>query len=262
LAATEAVRACQEMNCKFKEKFDPEQWSAIYDFSKKNNKDFVFKRGSELVEDICSKISRPNELWLDIGCGTGYLSAKLSEISLSVIGVDHGREMIEFANERFLEHSIAHRPAFITAAAESLPFNDNTIDGIVAVSLAGCLSSPDKFFQEAYRVLHKNGFAIITFTNQTSLLIKINWLLNKALYMIRKRTDIGGQYRVFACAEVVDKLEKVGFSIINAKFYNFFLNVGNWMIPPKRLAIYCERLSRYKMSHRLGGNFIIIARKI
>lgn len=251
-----------EQFSKFKEKFDPEQWSAIYTSSKRNNKDFIFKHGSELVEDICSKMSRSNELWLDIGCGIGHLAAKLSEMGLSVMGLDHDTKMIEFASKCFLRHRIANRVAFITAKAESLPFVDNAADGIVAVSLMGCLSSPDKFFQEIYRVLRKNGFAIITFTNRTSLLIKINWCLNRALHMIRKPANSDGQYRVYACTEVVDKLQKVGFRVLNTRFYNFFLSFGNWMIPPKGLAIYCEGLNKYKVSHRLGGNFIIVARKI
>jgi ubiquinone/menaquinone biosynthesis C-methylase UbiE len=247
---------------RLKEKFDPEKWSAIYDPSRKSNKDFAFRHGNELVEDICSRISRPNELWVDIGCGTGYLSARLSERGLSVIGVDHDIEMIEFANERFLNHRITHRPVFVTAKADSLPFDDNTTDGVVAVSLAGCLSSPDGFFREAHRVLRKNGFVIITFTNRASLLIKINWCLNKASYMIRSPAPSDGQYRVYACAEVVDKLEKAGLRVINVRFYNFFINVGDLMIPPKPLAIYCERLSKYNISRRLGGNFIVVAHKI
>lgn len=247
---------------KFKEKFDPEEWSAIYDFSKGNSKNFIFKHGSELVEGTCSKISRPNELWLDIGCGTGDLAAKLSEMGLSVIGVDHDTRMIEFGNNRFLWYRMVNRLAFTAAKAEFLPFVDNSTDGIVAVSLAGCLSSSDKFFQEAYRVLRKNGFAIITFTNRTSLLLKINWCLNKALQMIRKPTDSDDQYRLYACTEVADKLNKIGFRVLNTRFYNFFLNAGNWMIPPKWLAIYCERFNKYKMSHLVGGNFIIVARKV
>ena len=250
-----------EQFSKFKEKFDPEEWSAIYNFSKRNNKNFIFRHSSELVEDTCSKISRPNELWLDIGCGTGNLAAKLSEMELSVIGVDHDTRMIEFANKRFLWHRIVNRLAFTTAKAEFLPFVDNTTDGIVAVSLAGCLSS-DKFFQEAYRVLRKNGLAIITFTNRTSLLLKINWCLNKALQMIRKPTDSDDQYQLYTFTEVADKLQKIGFRVLNARFYNFFLNAGNWMIPPKWLAIYCEHFNKYRMSHRVGGNFIIVARKI
>ncbi len=250
-----------EQYSKFKEKFDPEQWSVIYDSSSRSNKDFTFKHGSELVEETCSKMCRPKELWLDIGCGTGYLSAKLSEMGLSVIGVDHDTKMIGFANKLFERNRKLNRLAFMTARAESLPIDDSTTDGIVAVSLAGCLSSPDKFFREAHRVLRKNGLAIITFTNRASLLIKINWCLNRAWYMMKKPADSDDRYRVYACAEAVDRLEKAGFSIITTRFYNFFLNVGDWMIPPKPLAVYCERLNRYKISHRLSGNFIIIARK-
>src|SRR3989304_1395684 len=103
---------------KFKEKFDPEEWSAVYDFSKRNNKNFIFRHGSELVEDTCSKISRPNELWLDIGCGTGDLAVKLSEMGLSVIGVDHDTRMIEFAKKLLPNLCQTNKARFITSKAE------------------------------------------------------------------------------------------------------------------------------------------------
>jgi len=246
---------------KFKEKFDPEEWSNIYDFSMRNNKNFIFKHGSELVEDTCSKISRPNELWLDIGCGPGHLAVKLSEKGLCVIGIDHDMRMIEFAKKLLPNLCQTNKARFITSKAEILPFADNTIDGITAVSLTGCLSASDKFFEEVHRVLRKNGFAIITFTNRNSLLLKINGVLSRALHMIRKPEESDGPYSLYACNEVVDMLQKIGFSVLNIRVHNFFLNIGNWLIPPKRVAIYCERLNKYKINHRVGRNFIIVAQK-
>jgi ubiquinone/menaquinone biosynthesis C-methylase UbiE len=246
---------------KLNDRFDPEVWSAIYDSSRRNNKTFIFNRNSELVENICSSISKPSEFWLDIGCGTGHLSAKLSKRGLYVIGVDHDTSMIEFANKLLPDHSQTNSLTFITAKAELLPFVDNTIHGITAVSLIDCLSAPDKFFQEAYRVLHKNGFAIFTFLNRASLLGKVGRYFRKASHMIRSSSNSDHVYRRFFCNEVMDKLQKIGFKIIHVGFYNFFLNVGDSLIPPKWLITYFERLNKYKVCYRVGRHFIIVAQK-
>ena len=59
-----------------------------------------------------------------------------------------------------------------------------------------------------------------------------------------------------------EHVEKIGFRVHNVRFYNFFLNLENWLIPQKWLAIYCERLNKYKLSSQLGRNFIIVVQKI
>ncbi len=247
---------------KFKEKFGAEVWSGVYDFPERDNKYFIFRHGSELVADICSKVSQSSEVWLDIGCGTGHLSAELSEMGLFVVGMDFDQKMIEFAGSRFLGQSVSNKLKFIQASAYHLPFNDNKIDGIVATSLAGCLSSPYEFFQEIYRVLRRDGVAIITFTNRNSLLLKINWYLRMVKHLTEKSTDGDYNYRLYSSAEVMDDLHRIGFEVQEIRHYNFFLNVGNWLIPPKALSLYFEGLGRYKISRLFGRNFVIVAKKI
>ncbi len=241
--------------------FDPMKWSGVYDLSIQSNRNFVFRRGIELVQDICSKIFQPNELWLDVGCGPGHLAAKLSDKGFSVIGVDHDIRMTEFASKRFLNGQKCDTLKFMTASAYSLPFMDNTIDGILATSLMGCLSSHNNFFREAYRVLRKNGFAIITFTSRNSLLLKINRCIRNIGFRFRESTDNNCIIRCYSRAEVLDDLQKVGFLLIDVIYYNFLLNLGNLIIPPKCLTIYCERINKYNFIRMLGRNFIIVIQK-
>lgn len=238
----------------------PPKWSVLDDRPEEKGENFVFRHGCEVVREICSKMSRPEEFWLDVGCGSGHLSASLSRMGLSVIGIDHDNGMACFAKARFLKESINGRIKFIAASAYHLPLECSVANGLVAVSLMGCLSSPEMVFMEIYRVLRMNGLAIITFTSQTSVLLKMKWFGRKVKGLINKSVD-DGCYRLYLSSEIVAALQKIGFRVLEVRFYNFFLTIGNWMIPPKKIALYLEHMNKLKLSRRFGRNFIIIAQK-
>ncbi len=242
--------------------FDPAQWSGVYDPDKKDDGAFIFTHGADLVFDISAALARTGGRWLDVGCGTGHLAAKLSEAGLSVVAVDHDPRMIDLAKKRFSNKPQPDNLKFTPANAYDLPFADDTFDGVVAASLAGCLSSPDKFFREVHRVLHKGGFAVITFTNRSSLLLKINWYIRKKAFKAGKLTADAFSYRLYRCARVVEDLQKTGLRMVKVRYYNFFLNPGSRLIPSKTFALYLENLGKYKIGRRLGRNFVIVAQKM
>jgi ubiquinone/menaquinone biosynthesis C-methylase UbiE len=242
--------------------FDPKLWRSVYDNNHKNDSAFVFRRGAEIVFNIISGLARPGQFWLDIGCGTGDLAAKLSQKGLSVIGVDHDPAMLAVANKRFLANPSAKNLKFVHANAANLPFDDETVDGITAVSLAGCLSSPDEFFRQAHRILRKGGFAVITFTNRDSFLLKINRYMRQIAPKTRKSPLDSLLIRLYRPARVIEVLQNTSFKMVDVKFYNFFLNPANRLIPSESFALYLEGLGKYKIARRLGRNFIIVAQKI
>jgi SAM-dependent methyltransferase len=62
---------------------------------------------------------------LDIGCGTGLATAALEELGWHAVGVDPSDDLLELARGRSLE--------VLRAAAEALPFADDTFDAAVSV---------------------------------------------------------------------------------------------------------------------------------
>jgi ubiquinone/menaquinone biosynthesis C-methylase UbiE len=251
-----------ERNFKLTDYFEPEQWAGIYGAGKKNDSAFIFRHGTDLVFDISSRLGRPGGLWLDIGCGTGDLAAKLSETGWTVVGLDHDPRMIDFAKKRFLVETANDNLKFVPANAYDLPFGDETVDGITAVSLVGCLASPVKFFRQVHRVLRKGGFAVITFTNRASFLLKINAPLRKIMFKTRKSAADSFLFRFYRCASVTEDLQNIGLRVVETRFYNFFLNPANRLFPPESFALYLEGLNKYKIGRRLARNFIIVAQKM
>lgn len=240
--------------------FDPRHWGSIYESP--SNQGLIFRRGTELVEEACLKYMMRGTLLLDVGCGTGHLSVNLSSRGFSVIGVDHDPEMIIYAEKRFstyLTNGKRIKLRFLNAKAESLPFEKNSFDGIIAVSLMGCISSPEIVFREFSRVLHKGGFAIITFTNLNSLILKTNFYLN---LIWKKGQSENKKFHLYSLKSVEEYSQKAGFKILEIRYYNFFLNIGDYIFPSERLSTYLEHLKENRLIRILGRNFLLVLEKV
>jgi SAM-dependent methyltransferase len=74
---------------------------------------FVWKYGADLIDLLAPKAG---ERILDLGCGTGHLTARIAEMGAEVIGVDSSQEMVEKA------HSNYSNLPFERMDARSLPF--------------------------------------------------------------------------------------------------------------------------------------------
>ena len=67
------------------------EWNAnLYDAKH----DFVWKYGADVVSLLDP---RPGERILDLGCGTGHLTAQIAESGAKVLGVDRSAEMVAAA---------------------------------------------------------------------------------------------------------------------------------------------------------------------
>ena len=101
---------------------------------------------------------------LDIGCGTGFVTEKIAE-SLDaesgglVVGIDAAGKMIEGAREKRGSDTCK----FEVAAAENLPFENDSFDSVVSTLFFHHvqLDLKQKALSEAFRVLKSGGKLII-----------------------------------------------------------------------------------------------------
>jgi SAM-dependent methyltransferase len=77
---------------------------ALYD----SKHSFVWQYGAEVVSLLAPQ---PGEQILDIGCGTGHLTAKIAESGARVLGVDVSREMVAAARENYPRLEFLHSDA-------------------------------------------------------------------------------------------------------------------------------------------------------
>src|SRR3954463_12977047 len=74
----------------------------------------------------------PGDTVLDVACGTGAVSLELvRQTGCSVVGVDQSPEMLAEARRRLGDPRIE----FVQAAAQGLPFDDASFDGLTAAYL-------------------------------------------------------------------------------------------------------------------------------
>jgi len=109
---------------------------------------------------------------LDVGCGEGYFSRKIADISNHVVGVDLSREMIYLAVER--EKQEKRGIKYHIGNAKDMSFlTDSTFDLCVGNYIANYFK-PDElpqFYKELGRVIKDNGRFVLLMTHPVFELI-------------------------------------------------------------------------------------------
>jgi ubiquinone/menaquinone biosynthesis C-methylase UbiE len=92
---------------------------------------------------------------LDVGCGTGSLSAALLSVctDIRVVGVDPVAEYVAFTRQEVRDH----RAVFQTSAAEALPFCDAEFDTALALLVLQELDDPGQAPFQMTRVTRAGG---------------------------------------------------------------------------------------------------------
>lgn len=88
---------------------------------------------------------------LDIGCGTGLFIEKYLKTGGTAVGLDISSRMVERARDRLDTCS------FAVGNGETLPFRDNSFDGISSLLVFSYVQNPEQMLSEAYRVLRPGG---------------------------------------------------------------------------------------------------------
>jgi demethylmenaquinone methyltransferase/2-methoxy-6-polyprenyl-1,4-benzoquinol methylase len=98
----------------------------------------------------------PEDTVLDVACGTGAVALELvRRTGCSVVGVDQSPEMLAEARRRLADHRIE----FVQAAAQALPFEDASFDGLTAAYLLRYLDDLPAGLAELARVLRPGATA-------------------------------------------------------------------------------------------------------
>ena len=96
---------------------------------------------------------------MDIGCGTGNYTIKLSEKGLSMTGIDPSNQMLDEACKK------SANIQWISGYAEHIPLPDNSMDGAIATLTVHHWQNVEKALTDVARVLKYNArLVIFTFT--------------------------------------------------------------------------------------------------
>lgn len=101
--------------------------------------------------------------FLDLGCDDGMVTVKLSQ-AIGTLDI-HG---LDINDAKFMEAKNKGVTCFQGDITKGLPFDDNTFDVVLANQVIEHVSNIDIFISEIFRILRKNGYAVISTENGSS----------------------------------------------------------------------------------------------
>ena len=119
--------------------------------------------------------ARPGQTVLDIAGGTGDLAARFSRLvgpEGKVILADINAAMLEVGRDRLIDKGAAGNIEVVQADAQTLPFEDNSIDCITIAFGLRNVTDKDKALRSMLRVLRPGGrLLVLEFSKPTSPLL-------------------------------------------------------------------------------------------
>lgn len=123
----------------------------------------IFRKHYRLVAEDVKHYCRQGRL-LDIGTGPGWLLASIRQTAplLDLTGVDISEAMVKKAIANLKNLPGCHEKIdFKTAPADILPYDDENFDIVISTGSIHHWKKPVAGLNEIYRVLKKDGYALI-----------------------------------------------------------------------------------------------------
>jgi len=196
---------------------------------------------------------------IDAGAGPGHLARKLAMLGPCVIAVDSDPAALIWARQHEPGDGMGpNTPRLVRGSVMRFPLTEGCVDGVAGASVAGCLTDLEGFLRESCRVLRPGGHLVLTATNATSLLLRVNNILRR---IERRRPESAAErrrYRLYHPAEMIASLRATGFEPIRLRFFNYVLNAGPWLLPAASVAVRFDRdASLSDRVSRMARNFLV-----
>ena len=109
---------------------------------------------------------RPGDDVLEVGFGPGVIIQRLADLTPSghVAGIDQSQEMLEQASVRNAAQIRGQRVDLKCGSVESLPFNDNSFDKVIAINSMQVWPDAKLGLREVQRVMTPGGKIALGFT--------------------------------------------------------------------------------------------------
>jgi len=142
-----------------------DRWSHVWNLARYTNQT-IYRTALALLDVRHQTV-------LDVGCGTGLMSATLARTGRRVTAVDLSAAMIATARRRY-----GLAADFIEADAEDLPFDDDAFDAVVNLISFHHYPDPGRAVAEFRRVLRRDGRLVLIAFDRRSRYIQLAQRVN------------------------------------------------------------------------------------
>lgn len=176
---------------------------------------------------------------LELCCGTGMVGRNFQSAGWSVCGIDLTHKMAEEANCYF---------PCICAAAETIPFLDNSFDVLVLRQAYFLLDEGQKVLAQARRVLKDDGVFVFSQT--------VPYSVDDAAWLEKIHRTKQAQLKAFFTEETLAReLERGGFHVVQTLRLTVRENITRWMnaapeLSGEKRAEVCSLISRAPASYQ------------
>ncbi len=159
---------------------------------------------------------------LDIGCGSGMISAYYCKQGARVYGVDISEEMIGQA--RIFLDSLGCRAELNTGNAARLSYDDGYFDVITCISVIEWIDADRDVIKEIGRLLKPGGIVLVSVPNRSSWMRKAEmlWFRIKrvaSFFLPVKPGYLEFQKHQYRPLEFVEMCRESGLHVVNEEYY-------------------------------------------
>lgn len=169
---------------------------------------FVWRYGAALIDLLASQ---PGEVVLDLGCGTGHLTARIAEAGVTVLGVDSSAEMIAEAQRTY------PALAFEVADARHLTY-DARFDAVFSNAVLHWVADADLAAAGVARALKPGGRFVAEFGgrgNVRAIMTALDVAVEKTI-----GEAVGSPWYYPSVGEYATVLERHGLEVTQAALFD------------------------------------------
>ena len=167
---------------------------------------------------------RPDDVVLDIGCGTGSLALRLAPNGARIHGLDISREMIRIANSKAAKQDVGNVAFHVGKFDESFTvFEPESLDGICAYSILHLVDDLDDALARIHGLLKPGGYFI-----SSTVVIGNSWVPYGLILPVMKWVGKAPYVAILSTEQLKAAFEKAGFvdleyPDVGAKFTTDFI---------------------------------------
>lgn len=172
----------------------------------KHNADYVPILGQDLLNLLSPK---PKEKILDIGCGNGELTKKISQFNCSVYAIDNSPQMVKAAKNNGINAQVLD--------AQKMNFN-NKFNAVFSNAALHWMKNPNAVISNVYQALKTNGRFCAEFGAKNNIKTIVD-----AIYAQLQNLNLNGDnYNPWYFPDETEyrlKLEKNGFKVVEISVF-------------------------------------------